>query len=210
MLATIDLRGIQTESNDQALLNAYLQQVVGEPFLHCRFSYGDELMLHFGQPREPEAKKVKHLVAGSFILGARASSWYLKAAANPAVYTDLLESVRGVPNGFTPVSPKEFEQRELALPGSKAVLAEAIVQHDAAGLAIGFGCSLLLSDGTACLVMPDRSNGSDLTSDLPAIADWELFTPFDRFLRVGPGARWCYLPSRPSSEIIPHGQEAGR
>lgn len=99
MLATVDLRGVQTESSDQVLLNAYLQQLIGEPFLHCRFSYGNELTLHFGQPREPQSKKLKHLVVGSFILGARASDWYLKTTTIPAVYAATVVSGREVPEG---------------------------------------------------------------------------------------------------------------
>lgn len=199
MLATVDLRGTQTESSDPVLLNAYLQQLVGEPFLQCRFSYGDELTLHFGQPREPRSKKLIHRVVGSFTLGARASGWYLKTAAIPAVYAARTPSERDVPDGFTPITPRQLEQRALAIPGSKVILAEAIVHQDAAGETSGFGCSLLLSDGTACLIIPDRTDGSDAANGLPPIADWELFTPFDRYLRVGPGAGWSYLPSRPSS-----------
>lgn len=202
MLAAVDLRGTQTESSDPVLLNAYLQQLVGEPFLHCRFSYGDELTLHCGQPRESQSQRLKHLVVGSHILGARASNWYLKSAANPAVYASAMISDRGVPEGFTSITPQQLEQRELAIPGSKVILAEAITHCNSAGVPGGFGCSLLLSDCTACLIMPDRSEGSGAASDLPAIADWELFTPFDRYLRVGPGVRWYYLPSRARGEAF--------
>ena len=73
MLATVDLRGVQTRSADSELLQAYLQQMVGQPFLHFRFSYGDELNLHLGQPRPYSSPKLAHLVKGSYVLGARAS-----------------------------------------------------------------------------------------------------------------------------------------
>ena len=37
----------------------HLQQLVGEPFLHLRFSYGDELALHFGAARPYDSPRMK-------------------------------------------------------------------------------------------------------------------------------------------------------
>jgi hypothetical protein len=60
----------------------------------------------------------------------------------------------------------------------------------------GFGLSLGFSDQSRLMLRPlpaGLDNGDP--DDFPPVADWELFTPFKRYLRVGPGSKWAYLPS---------------
>jgi hypothetical protein len=64
----------------------------------------------------------------------------------------------------------------------------------------GFGLLLGLSDRSTLVILPPppsephAGDGTDDEDDVE-VADWELFTPHDRYLRVGPGARWSYLDS---------------
>ena len=192
MLEMIDLRGEQAKSSDPIQLQAYLQQLVGEPYLHLRFSYGDELALHFGKAREYDSARMKHRVKGSYILGMRASNWQLKSSS-PAILV-----VGSAEDGATPSNPaltkEQLEAADFIRPGS--ILVSATVRPMTHSIAAGFGLSLLLSDGSAFLVAPKAISSG--------LADWELFTPYERFLKVGPGQEWSYLSTRrtPVSQTV--------
>src|SRR5687768_14011300 len=70
-------------------LRAHLLQLVGEPYLLARMSYGDELTLHFGSRREAKQRRLRAagVAYGSYILSARASAWLLKPGSLPAIVT---------------------------------------------------------------------------------------------------------------------------
>ncbi|MGH7134540.1 MAG: hypothetical protein ACREHD_02305, partial [Pirellulales bacterium] len=191
---TLDFRGVQQKSSDVSVLRGYLQQLVGEPFLHLRFSYGDELTLHFGEPQRPKPKKLAHLTEGSYILTARASSWYLKTANGAGVTMAANATNAGVPDGFVALSTEQIEHCQLAQPGARVVAADATVVRSGRTES-GFACSLLLADGSSILIVPAAAGEGDGDSSAEDVADWEVFTPHDRYLRVGPGMSWAYLPS---------------
>jgi len=65
MISFVDLRATRERSADYLELRAYLQQLVGQPFLFLRFSYGDELTLHVGQPTQYRSSRLTHLARGS-------------------------------------------------------------------------------------------------------------------------------------------------
>ena len=190
MLAMIDLRGEQTKSSDPIPLQAYLQQLAGEPFLHLRFSYGDELALHFGKAREYDSPRMKHRVKGSYILGMRASNWHLKSLSPSVLVIGTAENDATTGS----VTKEQLEAADFIRPGS--IIVSATVRTMTSSIAGGFGLSLLLSDGSVFLVTPEA-----IPSDL---ADWELFTPYERFLRVGPGLEWSYLSTQrpPVSQTV--------
>lgn len=195
MLGTLDLRSVQENSHDLACLRGYLQQLVGEPFLHVRFSYGDELTLHFGEPREPRSKKLSHLVQGSYVVAARASSWYIKTADGKTVAVATNGSQANVPSGFGPLTTGQVERNTLTQPGVRVVSADVTALRPAE--LAGFTCSLVLSDGTSILIVPEIGTTSHAKQATQDVADWEVFiAPHDRYLRVGPGPMWSYLPSR--------------
>lgn len=187
MIQTINYRGTKMKSEDELLLGAYLQQLVGLPFLQFRFSYGDELSLHLGKPTKYESPKLRHLRKGSFILGARASNWYAKGSDDAVVL---------VGRATSPASMSDkagIEQASHIKKGAK-VLSAAINPVRNRKKNVGFGVSIAFSDGASFSIVPEiASNEMDGGDD---VADWQLFTPYERFLRVGPGPKWSYLPSR--------------
>lgn len=197
MLGTLDLRGVQQDSHEVTALRGYLQQLVGQPFLHARFSYGDELTLHFGEPRESRSKRLAHRSEGSYIVAARASSWYLKTASGPTVTMAATAAAPNIPNGFVALTTEQIERSELTQPGGRIIVADAIFAWPEAA-ASGFSCSLLFSDGSSLLIVPESEISANAEKAVDDVADWEVFTPHDRYLRVGPGASWSYLPSESS------------
>ena len=184
-LEVIDLAGTQPESSDLEGLRAYLRQLVGQPFLHFRFSYGDELTLHFGQPRNYRSAKLKHLPKGSYIVGARASSWEI--VSPPVVIFPSREGGAPSRSRRKPITPQELEAASFVQRGARVLFAEPW------GLPSSLGVVLALSDGSSLVIDPASAEKPTPKGD---IADWEVFTPYDRCLRVGPGMRWSYLPSR--------------
>jgi hypothetical protein len=183
MTAKIDLRDEQTKSTDPVLLQVHLQQLVGEPFLHFRLSYGEELCLHFGQPREYTSPRLRHLVKGSYILATRASGWVLRSSV-PAVGTRCSGDEDW----------KAVMTSELIQPGS--IVSVATAQQ---ATAVGFILSLAMSDGASFQITPQSILSGESEHDL---ADWELSTPHERLLQVGPGLEWSYLSTRRKSS--PH------
>lgn len=193
MLGTLDLREVKAPSGDRASLRAHLQMLVGQPFLHLRFSYGDELALHLGPPRDGRARGGVRSVKGSYIVAARASSWLLRTEGPPTVVVGT--SPAGPPTGFQSLTTRDVERPALIRPGSLVVLAEPIALDGPGGGGLGFGGSFALSDGSSLLILPDSAETSGEDDEGDEIADWEVFTPYQRYLRVGPGATWAYLPS---------------
>ncbi|HET6882360.1 MAG TPA: hypothetical protein VFI31_19500 [Pirellulales bacterium] len=196
MLGTLDVRGVQQESSDAAALRGYLQPLVGEPFLQARFSYGDELTLHFGQPRKPQSRELVTLEEGSFIVAARGSAWYFKTANGPTIIMATNAGRPPVVNGFAQLTTEVVESSQLAQRGARIIAADAGMAPTGA-TAAGFTCALLLSDGSSLLILPETESALDAEQAALEVADWEIFmTPHDRYLRVGPGPKWSYLPSR--------------
>jgi len=69
----------------------------------------------------------------------------------------------------------------------------------------GFGLTLVLSDRSTLIILPAPPSPSDEGEEKMLVgddlADWEVFTPHDRYLRVGPGQRWSYRESnRPAGD----------
>ena len=96
----IDLRCPKKSSHvDLPGLQAYLAQLVSEPFRFARVSYGDELTLHFGVLRPARSPKRKHKSYGAYILGLRASPWILKSGSERLVVAA---------DGVIPASPPAF------------------------------------------------------------------------------------------------------
>ena len=210
MPKTIDLQAIQEVSSDPVLLDSYLQQLIGQPFLAFRFSYGDELALHFGAPGEYSSPKLRHLRKGSFILGTRASRWYLVSTEPPTLVIgsssddDVFWSeMRGdfkkdktIPANHAPewMPTYQLEKVRILEPGIRVVVVETFPLRRPEEQSCRYGIGMTFSNGTRIVVIPDERVAGDAGDE--NIADWELFTPFDRLLKVGPRDKWAYLPSR--------------
>ncbi len=74
------------ESNNLEGLRAYLTQLIGEPFQFVRFSYGDELTLHFGTLKPAKSPKLKGKVYGSYVLGVLGVRGFSNQGRNPSCY----------------------------------------------------------------------------------------------------------------------------
>lgn len=198
MLGTLDVRAVQEKSTDIAVLRAYLRQLVGEPFLQARFSYGDELTLHFGEARPSHSPKLVHRIQGSYIVATRASSWCLKAVSGPTLIIAMSDSRATVPQGFKSLTPEQVEANQLMTPGTSILAADVELMQSSETTA--FNCSLVMSDGSSLVIVPEIEAATDREGTVNDVADWEVFTPHERYLRVGPGATWSYLPSRVSKK----------
>jgi hypothetical protein len=157
-----------------------LLQLQGEPFRFFRFSYGDELTLHFGDLRPARSPKLKRRLYGAYILGVRASEWLLKFG-KPGMVASQGERVETI-------SKDDFETKELIVPDSRVIrtIPFAIQPQESFGLEIAF------SDGSLLVIMPTTETEST-DDDLPEIADWELLSPSGR-LQAGPGLEWSFEP----------------
>jgi hypothetical protein len=102
-----------------------------------------------------------------------------------------------VPASARLVDIKTIETAGFITPG-------AIITHARADRSTpGFSLRLRFSDGSSAYIRPapgpdevervgEQTSADDGTIELP---DWEVLTPHERILRVGPGPRWGYLDS---------------
>jgi len=194
MISFVDLRATRERSSDYLELRAYLQQLVGQPFRFLRFSYGDELTLHVGQPTQYRSSRLAHLSRGSYVIGARASYWFLRTHVPPAIIVGDSRPLSYASKHRKPLTPEQVEKSELLRPGARIAGVDAITLGTGTRSAYGFGLSLSLEDSASLLVLPAPRLGRNRRQQL--VADWEVFTPYERYLSVGPGLRWSYLSSR--------------
>ena len=186
MAATVDFRGTAPRTRDDIRgLRPYLFQLVGEPFLFARESYGEELTLHFGREVEQRGIRGRRLTEGTHILTLRASAWAAKSVPWAAYVTDDVVATGGVP-----VTLNEVEQRPLVTPGERVLSIEARTFRGI-GWPGGIELGIRFSDGSFLEITP-RHDPAEPDSDL---ADWELFTPYQRYIKAGPGVQWEYAPS---------------
>jgi hypothetical protein len=190
MVGTLDLRGVRaTTVDDVAGLWAYLQQVVGQPFLLLRASYGEELTLHLGAPLPPSSPKLKR-PRGSYVLTFRGSAWALRSGTGSLTLADPFMMLK--PGIWLPVTLEDLEKSPPINPGAVVVSATPYLDR----LSGAFGLQLAFSDGAFVQLRPTPEEGGPADDqELPPVADWELFTPYGRYLRVGPGPKWAYEKS---------------
>ena len=188
MVAMVDFRGTAPRTRDDIRgLRPYLFQLMGEPFLFARESYGGELTLHFGQEVELPPFRGRRLTEGTHILNLRASVWAGKSVpwASYISGEDL-----GPSSNAVPITLNDLEKRPLITPGERIVSIEARAFHGI-GWPGGIELGIRFSDGSFIEIKP-RHDPEDPVYDL---ADWELFTPYRRYIKAGPGVQWEYSPS---------------
>ena len=197
MTGVVDLRqSSQPHSSGLDGLNLYLSQLIGEPFLFLKVSYGNELTLHFGTPREAKSLKLKNRARGSYILSARGSAWRLKSETTSRLVVGGLPDPRTASGLEKPISNVDLEEGKFITPGARVVAASASVAPSG-----GFALLLAFSDETSFSLIPTDPELAfqGLTDDMPDkveyVADWELLTPHGYYLRVGPWLKWDYTPS---------------
>jgi hypothetical protein len=173
-------------------LDLLARQLVGEPVLFAALTYPSELAIHFGLPVEFKGPRGGALVEGSYILGAVCSAWQIKSVSQGRTVVDYSRAENGHRLFPTiPMAKHDFE-KFLAHLGSVTVRnVDVFLTPEGYGLQIG------LSDGSTVGVFPTPDHfeiGPEDDIPIPP-PDWELFTPFKRYLRVGPGSEWAYLPT---------------
>jgi hypothetical protein len=188
----IDLRQARNASPNNLLdLQAYLTQLVGEPFRFARVSYGDELTLHFGDLRPARSPKLRNKPYGSYILGVRGSPWVLKSGSEPLVLTAGLNSETLPDRLGKPIRKEELEANPLISPQSRVVVVTPFVVQPING----FGLQLRFSDGSTLFILPTLPEPApeEAHPDI-VVADWELSCP-QGLLSAGPGLNWSFKPS---------------
>jgi hypothetical protein len=148
------------------------------------------------------------LTKGSYIVGARASSWFLRIHSPPTVVIGTARPMSFASKHLRPLTHDQVEGSELLRPGARVVCVDAIMLGTGRGSAYGFGLSALLEDGASLLILPSPILKRNPRSD--HVADWEVFTPYERYFSVGPGLRWSYLTSRASNEASAHGVDQAK
>ena len=145
--ATGDLPGLQA---------VLIQQLVGEPFLFACLSYGDELVLHFGIPREYTLPRFGMQTEGSHILSVRGSAWLLKSGTKPlAAWAGPLPEGSPEPTG----QPLDKESLEAGVLIEKDACIATAGPFLLAGVD-AYGLQVLLSDGVSSTARPLSLTGT--------------------------------------------------
>ena len=153
---TVKSQSSTIESSDLQALIQLAGKLIGETCWRVNFSYGDELMLHFGDRLSYRQASMSGQEKGAWILGTRISPWQVYAAglmvANSETDSiDLIECIRVL-----------IDRRVLA------------VEIDAATMQLSIG----FTDGFSLTLLPEL----DLDPSLP---DWELFMPDGMVVQAG-------------------------
>jgi hypothetical protein len=186
----IDLKSEIKDSADLRLLNAFLGAMTGQRLLKARLSYGDELKLHFGEPQPAPHPRLASLQRGSWVLATRASRWEA-ALSRPGLVLDAGVFLSPPAPHTQTATPREMAEYADKLAGAEVGAARAVWSGDRT---LAPGLQLVFTDGSHFTLLPDPSNLPDEGDDEP-LADWELFTPYKTYLRVGPEPVWSNLRS---------------
>jgi len=172
----------------------HLLQLVGEPFLFSRRSYGDELVLHYGERLLGPVRRNKHgefrYEHGTHSLHLRGSAWVIKGGRIPSIANGGFHA-DPQPELADGVGQGNNEREPPITPGARVTAAIPFsVEREAVK---GFGLRIDLADGSSAIVLPTPEELDEepvpVGTTLPEIADWELRTPHG-ILVVGPGLKW--------------------
>jgi hypothetical protein len=172
-------------------LVALARQLIGERVLFGTIGYPRELTIHFGTPSAFKGPEGIVITEGSSVLGAIGSAWRIKSSQQGRNVTDYagFPSARNEPF----ISESEVEKFVEQLGGV------TVRDVDVFKTEFGYGLRVSLSDGSLIEFYPTPDHFEieiEADEDFPIPPpDWELFTPYKRYLRVGPGTEWAYLPS---------------
>lgn len=131
----------------------------------ANLSYADELSLHIGSRIPYPQKSMAGKEKGEWILGTRGTPWQLKSGGK--IITNFDENSENIRQKI-----KEIENIHISW----------FVPTTELGFNIGF------HNGYQLILTPEADDDSGLPY-------WEMFTPEDMVLKVGPNAIWSYTPS---------------
>ncbi|MBY0522600.1 MAG: hypothetical protein K2R98_04355 [Gemmataceae bacterium] len=194
-----DLTHTVEKSDDLHVLSALMTALLGQPCLKVDLSYGDEFMLHVGSPVAYRHPKLANETKGAWILGTRASSWRLLLTNPPLLIEHAMPDLFSPPMSAYPVrmgnatvkSSEEVEKNARPLSG-KIISGVHLIHWPVPApmdVGIGFSVDFVGEANLVVLPSPEPDEGDD------PVADWELFTPYHTYLRVGPGLTWSYVRS---------------
>ena len=154
--------------NSQPNLNEITQKIIGETCHQITFSYGDELLLHFGKMTAYNHPKLAHLRKGSWQLSTRATPWYLMLGDNIFSHSYMYANYQNAAE-LTKIPLQYLENKKIT--------------NFALGGNHNFKLTLSFEDHYELILEPDLEDDSGL-------AYWELLMPNEQILIVGPGLFW--------------------
>lgn len=150
-----------TKDTDLQQLKEIIEKVIGEPCWRASLSYGDELSLHIGARVPYSQKSMAGKEKGAWILGTRATAWKLDDTSQTITTSED--------------APEIVRQKVHLIEGTVITAIESSCPNLDLTVTFSNGCQLIL--------FPDTQEDSDLSY-------WEMFTPYQMILKVGPGAKW--------------------
>jgi hypothetical protein len=138
--------------------------IIGETCHQIGFSYGDELILDFGEMTPYNHPKLADLRQGSWQLSTRATPWYLMQN-NMFLFLPLLP---GLTTDHAQMYLQDLENKKLT---------NFVIDPN------NFELTLSFEEGYELVLKPDLEDDS-------GIAYWELIMPNEQILIVGPGMFW--------------------
>ncbi|MCL1462882.1 hypothetical protein [Argonema galeatum] len=128
----------------------------------ANLSYGDELSLHIGDRIPYSQKSMAGKEKGEWILGTRGTTWKLKSGGETIA-----------------TSEEDAENIRQQIKAIENIHISWFVPTPELGFNMGF------SNGYELILMPEIEDDSGLPY-------WEMFTPEDMVLKVGPNSIWSY------------------
>jgi len=144
-------------------LNQIIQPIIGETCHQIGFSYGDELILDFGEMTAYDHPKLADLCKGSWQLCTRATPWYLMMN-NMFLFVPLPEYTTDDAQIFL----QDLENKKLT---------NFVIDPN------NFQLTLSFEDSYKLILKPDLEDDSGLSY-------WELMMPNEQILIVSPGMFW--------------------
>ncbi|MBR8838853.1 MAG: hypothetical protein DSM106950_33830 [Stigonema ocellatum SAG 48.90 = DSM 106950] len=161
-----------TQPSDLEQLNQIINGVIGEICWKANLSYGDELTLQIGARIPYSQKSMAGKEKGAWILGTRTTQWRLNGPSETLVSAND--------------DPEIIRQKVDAIKDSTIAVIETNYRNLALTVTFSNGCQLIL--------LPNSEDDIDLPY-------WEMFTPDQMVLKVGPGARWSYTSSNSRANV---------
>jgi hypothetical protein len=149
-------------------INQITQPIIGEICHQVAFSYGDELLLDFGEMTAYNHPKLAHLRKGSWQLSTRATPWYLMLGDNIFSHSYMYANYQNAAE-LTKIPLQYLENKKIT--------------NFALGGNHNFKLTLSFEDHYELILEPDLEDDSGL-------AYWELLMPNEQILIVGPGLFW--------------------
>jgi len=157
---------LSVKPNLEKIIPMITQPIIGEICHQVSFSYGDELVLDFGEMTVYQHPRLADLLKGSWQLGVRATPWTIKQNDQVLVITSESDTDEQIENA-----------KEIAKQLEHKKLLELVVDAQTIRLTLSF------EDNYQLILEPDLEDDSGL-------AYWELFMPTEQILSVGPGYFW--------------------